>query len=103
MGIFITADDFVNKWSHSKLSEKSGLHEHFIDLCHLLNEPTPSEVGTEGLEYTFEKKLNKTTGKHGWADVWKKGCFAWEYKSHHRDLVQAYVQLQRIFFNMLIE
>ena len=23
----------------------------------------------------------KTGGGDGWADVWKRGCFAWEYKS----------------------
>ncbi len=34
-------------------------------------------------------------GGNGWADVWKRGCFAWEYKSGGKDLDQALVQLKR--------
>ena len=31
----------------------------------------------------------------GWADVWKRGFFAWEYKRPHADLAAAYDQLLR--------
>lgn len=31
----------------------------------------------------------------GFADVWKKGCFAWEYKGPKKNLVQAYAQLKQ--------
>ena len=37
--------------------------------------------------------MTKGTGKRGWADVWKKDCFAFEYKKKHRDLNAAYDQL----------
>jgi hypothetical protein len=35
----------------------------------------------------------KTSGGNGWADVWKMGYFAWEYKGQHADLDKAYRQL----------
>jgi hypothetical protein len=42
----------------------------------------------------FEKGALKTGGGDGWADVWKRGCFAWEYKSPGKDLGAALKQLQ---------
>jgi hypothetical protein len=33
-------------------------------------------------------------GHEGWADVWLRNCFGWEYKGKHKDLVAAYQQLQ---------
>ena len=35
----------------------------------------------------------KATGGSGWADVWRRGCFAWEYKSFGVPLEPAYRQL----------
>ena len=37
--------------------------------------------------------IHSQSGGQGWADVWKRGYFAWEYKGKHRDLDQAYQQL----------
>ena len=37
----------------------------------------------------------KTGGGEGWADVWKRHCFAWEYKGKHHDLNAALRQLQQ--------
>jgi hypothetical protein len=34
---------FIKKWKASNLKEQSAAHEHFIDLCRLLDEPTPAE------------------------------------------------------------
>ena len=31
----------------------------------------------------------------GFADVWKRHCFAWEYKGKRRNLVEAYAQLKQ--------
>ena len=36
-----------------------------------------------------------TGGGAGWADVWFRGHFAWEYKGQHADLKKAYGQLQQ--------
>ena len=39
--------------------------------------------------------MHKTGGGEGWADVWMKGKFAWEYKRKRRSLLEAYQQLLR--------
>jgi hypothetical protein len=91
----MTPQEFIAKWKRSKLSERSGSHEHFLDLCALLNEPTPAQTDPDGTEYTFERGVSKTGGGKGWADVWKRHYFAWEYKGKHKDLVEAYNQLLR--------
>ncbi len=67
--------------------------EHFIDLCRLLGEPTPTEADPTGTWYAFEKGAEKLGGGDGFADVWKRGFFAWEYKGKRKDLKAAYLQL----------
>ena len=91
----LTPNEFVEKWKGIDQKERSVAHSHFNDLCVLLDEPTPLEADPAGEWYAFEKGAQKTTGSEGWADVWKKGCFAWEYKGKHKDLDRAYVQLQQ--------
>lgn len=86
---------FIEKWQKSKLKERAAAQEHFIDLCHLLEHPTPAEADPDGTWYTFEYGAQKTTGSQGFADVWKKGHFGWEYKGKHKDLQAAYAQLQQ--------
>ena len=53
------------------------------------------DVGSGRDIYCFEKSLTKTGGKAGFADVWKKDCFAWEYKGKgkYNNLDAAYSQL----------
>ncbi|MGF7208136.1 type II restriction/modification system DNA methylase subunit YeeA [Skermanella aerolata] len=88
-------DQFVSKWSAAELRERQASQEQFIDLCRMLGEPTPSEADPRGEWYCFEAGATKTTGRNGWADIWKRGFFAWEYKGKHRDLNAAYSQLQQ--------
>jgi len=83
------------KWKATNLKERSAAQEHFIDLCRLLGEQTPAEADPDGAWYCFERGASKLTGSDGWADVWKRGSFSWEYKGKHKDLKAAYVQLQR--------
>ena len=90
----MTPQQFVTKWRESSLKESAGSHEHFIDLCRLLGEKTPAEADSSGNWYAFEKGAAKTGGGDGWADVWKRGCFAWEYKGKGKDLGQALRQLK---------
>ena len=85
--------DFIQTWDAARLSERSAAQQHFVQLCALLGEPTPAEADPTGEFYTFEKGAIKTTGARGWADVWKKGCFGWEYKGPGKDLDAAYKQL----------
>ena len=56
---------------------------------------TPTDVDAVGDTYCFEKGATKSTGGQGFADVWKKSCFGWEYKGPRANLDAAYVQLQR--------
>lgn len=91
----MTPQQFAKKWKASTLKERSGAQEHFIDLCRLLEERTPAEADPTGSWYGFERGAKKTGGADGWADVWRRGCFAWEYKGKHRDLDAAFAQLQR--------
>ncbi|WP_376966872.1 DNA methyltransferase [Azospirillum sp. A26] len=91
----MTVEEFVRKWGRSSLGESQGSHEHFIDLCHVLAERPPAEADPSATEYCFEKAVAKTDGRPGRADVWKRGCFAWEYKGPGRNLDAAYAQLQR--------
>ena len=59
----------------------------------MLGVATPNEADPTGDEYAFEKGAEKTLGGDGFADVWKRGHFAWEYKGKHKDLKAAYKQL----------
>ena len=60
----------------------------------MLGVKTPVEADPQGEWFTFEKGLDKTTGGKGFADVWRKDCFGWEYKGQGKDLSAAYQQLQ---------
>lgn len=86
----MTPDQFIATWSQNSLSEKGGAQPHFEDLCRLLGVPPPRQSG----EYCYEQGLKKTVGANGFADVWKRGCFAWENKGPDKDLLPALLQLK---------
>jgi len=86
----LTVPQFVDRWQRSTLRERAAAQSHFIDLCDLLGQPRPADVDQEGNTYTFDKGVTKTSG---FADVWMRGYFAWEYKGKHKDLNAAYLQL----------
>jgi len=85
--------EFVKKWAASAQSERATAQEHFIDLCRLVGESTPNEADPTGDFFAFEKGAKRPDGD-GFADVWLKGHFAWEYKGKHKDLGAAYKQVQ---------
>ncbi len=89
----LSAQEFVAKWRNVTLKERSAAQEHFIDLCRLVGHPTPAEKDPTGQTFAFEMGAAKQRGGQGWADVWYKGRFAWEYKGKHKDLDRAYQQL----------
>jgi len=89
----MTPQEFIAKWQRAKLSERSACQQHFLDLCDVLGQPKPAEADPEGAWYTFERGVHKTTGEKGWADVWMRGHFGWEYKGKHKNLDLAYQQL----------
>ena len=108
----MTPQAFIEKWHKSRLKESAAYSEHFCDLCHILGQPTPAEADPSGEFFTFQKGVTKNAagaevyvdtlfgeqpvkGAHaqGFADVWFKGHFAWEYKGKHKDLEKAREQL----------
>ena len=107
----MTWPDFKKKWARYSGKESSAYQEHFNDLCRLLGQPTPAEADPTGSEsFCFQKRVVKDaelllvkeagadygeTGDRGFADVWKKDCFAWEYKGKKKNLDEAYRQLLR--------
>ena len=76
----MTPHEFIRKWKPVALTERQTAQEHFIDLCRLANHPTPVEEDPSGERYCFEKGALKSAGTPGFADVWKQGYFAFEYK-----------------------
>jgi hypothetical protein len=89
----ITPQQFVNNWRAVEQKERSIAQSHFNDLCRLIGHATPLEADPKGEWFAFEMGANKTTGGNGFADVWKRGHFAWEYKGKHANLDKAYQQL----------
>jgi hypothetical protein len=91
----MTPEQFTAKWRNVRLTERQTAQEHFLDLCRLLGEPTPVETDPTGESFCFEKGASKTGGGEGWADVWKRGHFGWEYKRRKASLDTALDQLKR--------
>ena len=59
----------------------------------MFEHPKPAEADPTGEWFTFEHGAAKHGGGDGWADVWKRAFFGWEYKGKHKDLDAAYDQL----------
>lgn len=93
MAASITPQQFVEKWRKTQVKERSGYQEHFLDLCRMLGHPSPLEDDPTGERFAFEAGASKQGGGSGWADVWKHGYFAIEYKGKHANLDKAYQQL----------
>src|SRR5437867_308371 len=110
----MTPAEFKRKWARYSGKETAAYQEHFNDLCALLGEPTPAAADPTGSEsFCFQKRVVKDeelfalaeSGRvaeepepereRGFADVWKRGCFAWEYKGKKKNLDAAYQQLLR--------
>ena len=106
----MTAAEFKKKWSRYQGKETSAYQEHFSDLCRLLGQPTPNEADPSGADFfCYQKRVVKDAElfelhetpdaseptERGFADVWKKSCFGWEYKGKKKNLDEAYKQLLR--------
>ena len=89
----MTPHDFLTKWRNVELKERSASQSHFNDLCLLIGVDDPISADPKGDWFTFEKGASKTSGGNGWADVWRRECFGWEYKGRHANLDKAYGQL----------
>lgn len=106
---YMTAAEFKKKWSRYQGKETSAYQSHFDDLCRLLEQQTPNEADPSGTDFfCYQKRVVKDAelfdletpdlsepNERGFADVWKKDCFAWEYKGKKKNLEEAYKQLLR--------
>lgn len=91
----MTPAEFIKKWKPVALNERASAQTHFIDLCKLFEHDDPVSADPAGEWFAFEKGATKTGGGDGFADVWKKNYFAWEYKKKKHDLGVAMNQLVR--------
>src|SRR5438093_1948757 len=110
----MTPAEFKRKWARYSGTETAAYQEHFNDLCALLGQPTPAAADPTGNEsFCFQKRVVKDeelfalaeSGRvaeepepereRGFADVWKRGCFASEYKRKKKKLDAAYQQMLR--------
>ena len=62
----LSPQEFVAKWRSATLKERSAAQEHFIDVCHLVGQPTPAEADPDGTSFSFEyeageKELERRT------------------------------------------
>ena len=89
----MSAQEFVSKWRGVTGTERATSQSHFIDVCALVGHPAPTEQDPQGRSFAFEAGVAKSGGGQGFADVWKRGFFAWEYKGPHGNLEKAYQQL----------
>ena len=87
----MTPQQFIQKWKDNPLKERASYQLHFIDLCALVGVPHPSPASHE--TYCFERGATRTGAGQGWADVWKKFFFGFEYKAARRNLGEALKQL----------
>ncbi len=86
--------EFQATWRAATLNERQSAQPHFEALCRLVGHPTPTEMDPEGRSFVYEKGLGKTGGGGGFADVWYRRRFGWEYKKPGEDLDKAHRQLK---------
>jgi hypothetical protein len=89
----MTPSEFAAKWRGVETGERASAQSHFLDLCRVLGQPGPTDADPTGEWYAFERGAEKFGGGDGFADVWKRGFFALEYKGKGRDLRAALRQL----------
>ena len=82
-------DEFVAKWRNVQFGEKQASQEMFLDICALVEHPTPVAFGNPDV-FTFEKWV-----PGGWADAYYEEHFGWEFKGDDADLDAGLNQLLR--------
>jgi hypothetical protein len=82
----MTSENVIAKWRGVELSERAASQDHFNELCELLDLKKPTDDDPTGERFAFEKPVPKAgkAGGGGFADVWRKGCFVWEYKRNDK-------------------
>ena len=78
-----------------RTEKRAAAQSHFIDLCEVLGHPHPPVADQKGDTFTFDQYVSTLDDGKGFADVWKRGFFGWEYKGTHMSLSASYAQLVR--------
>src|SRR3984893_10926586 len=91
----MSPEEFIARWRGTTRTRAVGRSGTFPrSVC----TPRSTETGRLGSAWHriyLEKSTRKIGDAAGFADVWKRHCFAWEYKGNHKNLVQAYAQLKQ--------
>ena len=82
-------EEFIAKWRNVQFGEKQASQEMFLDVCALVEHPTPGAVGNPDV-FTFEKWV-----PGGFADAYYEEHFGWEFKGSDADLDAGLSQLLR--------
>ena len=82
-------DQFIAKWRDTRFGERQAAQAFFNDLCALVGHPTPAAYGNPEV-FTFEKPV-----PGGFADAYKEGHFAWEFKGTDNQLEEGMRQAIR--------
>ena len=82
-------EEFVAKWRNVDFGEKQASQEMFLDICALVDHPTPVAYGNSEV-FTFEKWV-----PGGFADAYLEEHFGWEFKGNDDQLDAALNQLLR--------
>ena len=81
--------EFIAKWQNISFGEKQASQEMFLDICALVDHPTPVTFGDREA-FTFEKWV-----PGGFADAYLEDHFGWEFKGDDSELDSALNQLLR--------
>ncbi len=88
----VSVNEFIKKWGPDgrsyRLGERAGAQPHFLELCSILGVPIPDDPDS----YCFERGF-RSGASRGYADVWMRDHFGWEYKAPDGDLNGALRQL----------
>ncbi|MFN8721474.1 MAG: class I SAM-dependent DNA methyltransferase [Rhodospirillales bacterium] len=90
----MSPEEFISRWRGRELKERQFYQSHFNELCRVLDVPDPISFARDA-DYCFEKAVPHTDGAAGFADVWKRDSFVWEYKGETKNLTSALVQADR--------
>ena len=89
----MTPQAFITKWGPGGRAfygnEEQGAQSHFIDLWDLQGVPKPGNEDGQ----VFEKQTLVLGEERGYADVIKRGTFAWQNKAPRKNLDAALKQL----------
>ena len=90
----MTPDQFIAKWKAVELKERSAAQSHFIDLCHMLDEPAPTDA-IDGQLVCIRARCHQNHRRRRLGRRLEAGSLRLEYQGKRKDLNAAFAQLQQ--------